>query len=611
MANDVLMDFLREDLEHFKMSDEMENDRPLLAVGLMPDLGYSTGAKTIPMVAFPTGESGESLRLARLFPSQWHWGNENGAMLNMSTPDPMIREASVTWTSDRLPITHVKLSGDDSEAFQWLLVQKQSSTIVLRPEYRQHLTSASRPTDMVLDQQPSYIGPNPVVIINQDLTGGRAHSDMAFIPAVPGRPPQLAIIDECGYWTIWNLVGGSWHIKKSLMRQALSSCGHISDGLLAELPSRPLHAAEKHGMLFVGRAEGEMLKRRDKTMVSSQHLILWNRQRIEIINLETNTLLPRLEPLRMPDGKADWIVDIKRSPADQNHIFILTAHYVIWVDLPGHDTSNNLPQKPSIVLACPHIGTKGDGSRMFVCKASGEDPTASLVFIHYPQHQQLCVYLFRLSPKIKLPQWHRNTLSFPDSRSGLQARDAVQLLRVDPISLSAPKKMELSDPGHDYQGLGTQFYQMTVLGKGLSLSYCLCAISKDPSLDINPPTIRFGWSEAKQKKAREKRRKRIFRHLTGTFVLPDGMTDDDITNLLSKNAQTEDEIGAFDKGKGPALKKPRPVVLNVDQFCQALCDSINLSASPEETGLPVKLFDALRHALDQGLQDGRLPLFTW
>ncbi|KAL7933373.1 RNA polymerase I-specific transcription-initiation factor domain-containing protein [Trichoderma chlorosporum] len=617
MGNSAYQGLLKADMEALDISDERPNTRPLLAIGQAAGPNTKAGFKNFPIMAVACGESGELLRLARVEDAPLQWGDNTNAFLNLQGVDPANREAELIWTNDGLPIRQIKFAGNHSQddTLRWLLIQKETATTILKPEFRQVPTVSNQTANKLIRERPSLINPNPLLTVQYHQTGGSAHSDVALFTTASGRSHQLAIIDEGGYWSIWDLPG-TWQVQRKVAPQlTLNKCGHISDGLLTELPAMSSHPNERHGILILeetwaGKVESSPSPSARKTTdAATRYMLMWNHERMEVLNLDANILLPRLGRIIRERGKLDWILDVHHSPTRQNHVFVLTHYHITWVDVFSRDETGAGPLKPSILLSCPHLGTKNDDSRMFACRASDDDEDTSLVFIYYPRMGQLCIFWFTFSPLSRMPQWHRDIISLPGSEdTDFPAKNVIEFLRVDPIELAVSVKENGPSPGLEYHQKGARFYQLTFLGKDFSLQRCLCVASDDPQLEIQDPTAPVAWAEAKQQKQKERRRRAAMAQMSSSFIFPDEMTADEIEVLLNSNEVEEEREPDVDAESSAVA---RPLVIKMDKLYQALQNSLQVSISQGETGLPSQLFDALRQSLDDGFDRGRLPLLTW
>ncbi|POR38068.1 Uncharacterized protein TPAR_01715 [Tolypocladium paradoxum] len=618
MGNPSLQGFLKGDMGHFRRTEETVHRKQLLAIGPMSDLRDHSDIKSMSVLAVATGESGELLRLARIDESRWQWGESKDVVLNLSVIDSAHQEEETVWASDCLPISQIKFATYFSQhnSVRWLLVQKSTSTTILQPEYHPNPVLESGAMTESTHQRSSYINPNPLLILHNNQTGGNAHSDMSFNPAVLGRPPQLAVMDECGYWSVWNILG-TWQVDKRTLRLSQYKCGHILEGILDAIPTSPDFPAERHGFLRVGRSEVDETYRVPsrraanlETITSpSQYVLMWSAERFEVADLESDTLLPKLELLLPETARPDRILDVQRSPVNEDHVFVLTTRQVIWVDLHCRERRSEVPSRPAIILSCSHFGIGHQDIRMSVARASDDDADTALVFTYSAKTEQLCVYWFALSPAGRLPQWSRHVTQMPGCGE-TPTRTNTQLLRVLPAALEKSPECPHIGPGSVYLQRGSKFYQITILGDDLSVRYCICTTSSDPTLEVVLPTTRIGWSKNEQRRRWKKKRRYFLRHIGDTFVVPDGISDGDMEALLRHGDADEDE-DPKQVPKAHASSEPRPVFLKMNRISQFVREQLDLTVAQGELGLPAAMFEAVQELISEGLVNGIMPLTTW
>ncbi|CAG2005696.1 unnamed protein product [Fusarium graminearum] len=608
MGNSAVSTLLEENMDRYSKIEGEISDRPLLSIGQMTNMSDRWRVAGSPMLAAATGESGELLRLARIDQSKWQWGTDKHTTLQPSVIDPDDPEEEAIWASDGLPISQVKFATSMSryDVVRWLIVQKHTSTTILSPEYHKVPVAQSSTTDLNI-QRPrlSRIDPNPILTISHKMTGGNAQMDVAFNPNSKGQLPQIAIIDECGYWSIWDTVGGR-------PRTRISSCkvGHISDGLLDEIPSTTEHNAEKHGILFVGAAEMDSFWEDDSQSADesgesakrSSHLLIWNREKYEVIDLESHIALPQLSLLARPKSKPDAILDIRVSPANQNHIFVLTMRNLYWIDLFATRREEEPPSpKPTILISCPRLLDR-EALRMTTCLTSEGEQQAAMVFVFSPTHRQLETYWFGHSKQSGLPYWHRDVLSLPNGSSAVQGD--IQSLEIRPARLTQDGKPS-SGLGTDYYRAGVQFYQGSILSKNLGVQYCICVSVKDRSMQITLPTGRLVRSKTDQAQRWKKKRKQFLRHMGLSFVLPDGMADN-INDVVKRRDQST-EIDVMNNRASEVLG---PMNLKLDFMCRYLQQNL-VAISKGVHDIPPALLYAIQEKIAEGMADGRLSLKTW
>ncbi|KAF9771945.1 hypothetical protein IL306_010414 [Fusarium sp. DS 682] len=608
MGNSALSELLEESMNRYSKIEGEVSDQPLLAIGQMTNVSDHWRIAGSPMLAAATGESGELLRLARIDQSKWKWGHDKHATLQPSVIDPDDPDEETIWASDGLPISQVKFATSLTryDAIRWLIVQKQTSTTILHPEYHKVPVAQSSASDLNVHQSRlSRIDPNPILTISHKETGGNAQEDVTFNPNSKSLSPQIAIVDECGYWSIWDILG-----TKLNTRLFPNTCGHISDGLLNEFPSTTEHPAEKHGVLFVGKAKVDSFWEDGSQNVDdsgglaqrSSHLLIWNREKYEVIDLTTHIALPQLSLLARPKSKPDAILDIRVSPANQNHIFVLTMRTIYWIDLFAKSKQEDEGPKPTIMISCPRLLDR-EGLRMATCLTPEGGQEAAMVFVFSPTHRQLQTYWFGRSIKSGLPYWHRDTLTLPQNSEATSGD--IQSLEIHPVKLTLNKDTA-SGPGADYYRAGVQFYQGSILSKNLGVQYCICVSVKDRNMQITLPTGRVDRHKADQAQRWKRKRKQFIRHMGSAFVLPEGMADDNIHNVVKPNARSNN----LDKTNSKASAVFGPIRLNLDGLRRSLQENL-LAISESLHDIPPALLSAIQERITEGVAEGRLPLKTW
>jgi RNA polymerase I-specific transcription initiation factor RRN6 len=609
MGNSALSNLLQENMNRYSKVEGEISDQPLLAIGQMTNVSDHSRIAGSPMLAAATGESGELLRLARIDQSKWKWGQDKRTTLQPSVIDPDDPEEEAIWASDGLPISQVKFATSLAryDAVRWLIVQKQTSTTILHPEYHKVPVAQSSASDLNIHQSRlSRIDPNPILTVSHKMTGGNAQVDVSFNPNSKGLPPQIAIIDECGYWSIWDIMGGN----KLKTRLIPYSCGHVSDGLLNELPSTTEHPAEKHGVLFVGTAKVDSFWEDGSQSADdsgglaqrSSHLLIWNREKYEVIDLVSHIALPQLSLLARPKSKPDAILDIRVSPANQNHIFVLTMRAIYWIDLFAISRQEEEGPKPTILISCPRLLDR-EGLRMTTCLTSEGGQEAAMVFVFSPIHRQLQTYWFGRSMETGLPYWHRDTLTLPQNSDSTSSD--IQSLEIHPVKLTRDGDAS-SGLGADYYCAGVQFYQGSILSKSLGVQYCICVSVKDRNMPITLPSGRVDRNKSDQAQRWKKKRKQFIRHMGSTFVLPEGMADDNIKDVVKLTNRSKD----LDKINSRASAVFGPISLNLDGLCRTLQQTLH-AISDSLHDIPPALLAAIQENITEGVAEGRLPMKTW
>ncbi|KAG5977265.1 hypothetical protein E4U55_006935 [Claviceps digitariae] len=614
-------DLLKDSLNRPKHSENLQDERDALVMGEVTDL-RSYRPTVSPLLAVVTGESGQKLRLAVAKETQWQWDEHQDALLHLSVLDTSQQENETIWMGDGLPIVNVKFVTTWwlSKRVRWLLVQTQTSVTLLQPEIHPIPVPGHAKPRSDTFQPPSFIAPNPLITLHHKDTGGNEISDVWFIPASVGSLPQIGVIDQCGYWSIWTLLG-TWQLGMNTLRLSLYKCGHIYEGVLPSLPPLSAYPAQRHGMLRVGPTclddslEPAVVAEQDGTDPSEStrtHVLVWNAQHIAVLDLETESFLPQLDIMRKSRLAPDWIIGVERSPANGNHVFVLTARQIIWLDLSLGQGVAKPGLRPALLLTCSHVGFGNEDYRISTCLASEDEFNSTIVFIYSPNVSQLTVYWFGVAPETQLPQYHRHITSL-SSEENESAIYKAQCIKVCPAKLEAPEHSDEPGPGSDYIHHKVKFYQMTILGEDLSVRYCICASVADPGITVTLPTFRVSWSRSKERKRFKRRRKRLLKYLGDTFMVPDGMTDENMDTLLNGRRRAKKNNDQMpDQDAVGHTPRPRPKVLNVDRIGQEITSRLLSAIDGGACGLPTEMMPFVRSTINHGmLENETIPLTSW
>ncbi|KAL0782605.1 hypothetical protein CaCOL14_000511 [Colletotrichum acutatum] len=616
--------FLYEGLAQLMRPDAAPTTQPLMTISQMADVTNHTRVVPVPVLATAAGESGELLRLSKIEETNWQWGENESPALRMLSIDQHDKEESVLWSSDGAPILQIKpaLSLVRFEPTRWLLVQKRTSTTILQPDYHK-IPVSERPSgiDQAIER-PSRINPRPVLTISSEQTGGFAHSDVSFSYGSQKKPPQLAIIDECGYYSVWDIKGRDM-VGSSGLRPKLRHCGHIHLGVTEQLPDEdsPAFRAEAHGVMWIGAAgpgvdlwdvpEGQDVDAGNDLAAltsRSKKLIIWNRAKFEVVDIKDSTFRKSLVILKTDEP--DYILDVKPNPLNRSQVFILTSSGFFWIETSSSGTTANKAGGLSILQSFAHLrGTDADALRLTVHHGgSGAGNEKCTVFIYSDRSPEVDVYWFCTPENTGLPQSEHHIMKLTGDATNLQTLCPV------PAFLRNPSPAAAKGPGLEYLNHDIRFQQLFVLGRDLSLSQSLFAISAGPDLEVVAPDSSREWSRDGRRQAHNKRRRQFLQHFEGTFVVPDGLGDMD--ELVQRRANRYQELMESEQaGEEAQLKQRWPRSLNLDQFVSRVNVSIEsvIMASEQATiEGPLSVFEAIREAAVNCIETegGYIPLHT-
>lgn len=328
----------------------------LLAIGRAANLDHMSGTRVIEIMAMVYGEAGNILRLIRPRIEALKWDSSDGAKLRLLNPSS---SEDCYWLGDGGPIQHITFAVDSDGFTSWLAVLKAESTTILRPIYRRDLIPSKISVGPGIRYPPSRLSPNPVLRLGNERTGARPHAHVSFNP---WYVRQFAIIDQRGYWSVWDIEGQKR--KRTTFEAKPGQSGHIQDDLLSDESFKSYHSADGWGrILWAG---------------GFSTLVLCDRRNLAVFDLRAKP--KRLySPEIIHPKSTDWILDVKRSITDLHHIFILTTTRILWLQITeaGEDQDEKYASGGAkILLSCQHFRNQEDETAKLELFSRNEGSTA-------------------------------------------------------------------------------------------------------------------------------------------------------------------------------------------------------------------------------------------
>ncbi|OLN86208.1 hypothetical protein CCHL11_04208 [Colletotrichum chlorophyti] len=621
-------ELLAEGLTQLMRPDISPSAQSLLTISQMADVTNHTRVVPVPVLAMATGESGELLRLSKIEQTNWQWGRNENPTLRMFSIDHHDREETVLWSSDGAPILQIKsaLSLVRFEPTRWLLVQKKTSTTILQPEYHRVPVSERPPGIDKSIERPSRINPRPIMTISSEQSGGIAHSDVAFSHGSQRKPPQLAIIDECGYYSVWDIKGRDI-VGSTSMRPKLRHCGHIHLGVQEQLPNEdsPAFRPESHGVLWIGPAgpgvdlwdlptdnDADMGSDLAALTARSKKLLLWNRSKFEVIDIKDPSYRKSLTILK--SDEPDYMLDVKLNPVNQSQVFILTSSSLFWIETSTTGTAAVKPGGISILQSFAHLRSSDvDSLRLTVHHGGrGAGTDGCTVYIYSEKSSDVEVYWFSIAEKTGLPQFEHHMMKVGKPAAASQGSPPkIHTLYSTPAYFRTQPSTAPKGIGAKYYEQHVGFHQLFILGKDLSLNQSLVAVSPNPDLDIVSPDNSREWSRDARRTTHNKRRKQFLQHFGDTFVVPDGLGDMD--ELVQRRANRRQELLQSGQGKSTQVQQRWPRVQNFDLLMSRVAvslESVIMASEQPDPESPLSIFDAIQEAAINCLETegGYIPL---
>ena len=490
---------------------------PLFSVGEVADLRESESTRSHPVLAVASGISGNIIRLISLAREDWIW-TEADMRVRLHAANTKL-EGEVC--HDGVPISLVKFAIDfrKYEPIRWLLVQNGASTTVYEPELRTIPMPAGNPSARASGQSvASQIFDNRLFTIPCHRTGGSAQADVCFARQLGSNVPQLAIIDQAGYWSLWDITGRQTTRPKHL-KPVLRMCGNSISGSIPRLPSNSLNEPQPHKVLWLAlqrkparrstsRARSPSMHPHEPTESESQPpqqiLLLCSPKSLYLFDLASQALHWFTYPV-LPKH-THRILDVAASRLDPAQAFILTTTKLLWV-VARKSKKKGLTL--DILASCPHQKDVNDQSlRLDVSPGAYiNDLKACFVCVRSAKDTEMAVFSFT-NPGLDTPaQYHRDLISLdsPSNFIGLSILPAERRVGNEPTSAE----------GHAMRRAQLRFFQLLMLGQELDVHSALCAWSAESGVPVPPPDLKEPLED------NINRRLNLLQRLTEAFAVPD------------------------------------------------------------------------------------------
>lgn len=533
----------------------------VLAVGEIVDLRStrSSRAPAWPVVALAAGQAGHILHLSATNPEKWAW---NKSTVTVGAPQSKFQGS---WCSDGGPLSKIKFATKlrQYDNMRWLIAQKEASTTIFEPELRaKPVTGANSVLGPALGAA-NHIAMNPIVTLNADVTGGKAHCDFAINMGSEDESPQLAVIDKSGNWSVWYITragrGRSRTIKPVLMKNGSwdwplqephwNQIGPLGHGHGIVWTSRHRRTDEwerdsnpsEDSTLTSHALVSSYLTGADTSHSRYDGLLVHNNTQLQILDISGYRTPSRLDFSRR-DGR-DMLLDAQPFHGSASHVFVLTTEklYLLGVSCAEDQEA----KQPDILLSCHHFRIDHkEALKMSVSRLrSPHDQSCSLVLLFSAYSFRIDLFWFIISQQDGMARFHHQVLQLPDPRiSDAKGSRGIQSLAAVPLPLSAPKEKRHSKAKEtmtdDTQLDDIQFYQLFGLATDLSLSSSVVAITRGPFPHVNRPirAVNSQWDELRRSRFL---RNRFLREAERAFVVPDEAEADQRRSVVHKSSPPE------------------------------------------------------------------------
>ena len=327
------------------------------------DNDIRSGYATVPIAAYVTGRNGEDLKLVRIGSESVDVSDSNGNDARVSIPC-ISDQNQAEWSGNGDQIQQICFAATSTNAAAWMAVRLLSSITVFTPllhrrpvQGRSSRCHPSTPLDA-----------NPVLTLPISRTGGHPPADVAWHPL---DQQQLAVVDQHGNWSIWQIEGKRSLTSRVLFRMRLLTSAKLYtwDGE-GKKPAgvKPYHDGW-HRICWLSGPDGAI------------NTILVSNRRSSTVYSTFGRMIQRLDLQLGPLREAQWILDVNTSSTYPGRCFILTSTRLFWFSVRTVDES----KEPTRDVLESHLSW-----RHFRCRG---DVTMSLTVLETRQSKPLLIPL--------------------------------------------------------------------------------------------------------------------------------------------------------------------------------------------------------------------------
>ncbi|KAK7948951.1 uncharacterized protein PG986_009837 [Apiospora aurea] len=531
LGNDILGSILAPEISRRNTSERASCQSTQLAIGEMADMRSATAVHGVPLIAMAAGSASDVLRFVRPKLEGWALNGDGATLFHLlGRKEPQ----ETFWTQETGVILRIKavVSLRRFEPVRWLLVQRHTGTSVFRPEYQK---APVDPETFTGDGSyaPSHVNPNLLFTVPKHHTGCDSHSDVSFNPGIKSQPPQLAIIDEGGRWTVWDVNGLRSRANKR-PKKHLVKCGSIRKGVRSSIAQRPSAEPRWHRISWVGNlvdelsdgsedegSSDEQARPAYPPLERSSTLLLCNQEALCILDLNSDTFMPDL-PL-LAEGSDNCILDVHVDPGDPRYFFVVTTTTLFVCGLFSSNespSSSKVVKRALILHSTLHMRDARPGDLQLAVSPGpcSTNQCTSLAHLYSRSSNWVdvfCVTKFKRSPERIV--CHRDMLALNGPR---KRKLRLQTLCLSPV-LAAPRQhTTLMYEDRLFAKLTRRYYQIFFLGADLSLN---CALGRSSGLKSTPRLLPVAGGDDLIPK--NQRQRTIVRSLAERFIIPDALEE--------------------------------------------------------------------------------------
>ena len=265
-------------------------------------------ARSVNVLAIAAGQAGEAVRLFRIQGKGRQRGSRHGAVPTI----PQITNEDTWWYGSGAPVCQISFAQSGGEGYNWMAIRQPTLTTICRPLYHRE-PAIYFPAPGVHHQRASRLDVNPLLSIPITRTGGVPHADVAFNP---WNHHQLAVVDQGGQWSVWDIQGGKQR------RNGYKAERRVKGWISAEyrtLDAQNGPSIQTDGWGCISWAG------------SVRTLLVCNRTHVATFDVASYQAIQHRSAALELARTSSWILDVKRCPTNDAQFFVLTSNQIFWL----------------------------------------------------------------------------------------------------------------------------------------------------------------------------------------------------------------------------------------------------------------------------------------
>lgn len=510
------------------------------------------GHKTVHIAAVAGGAAGESVRLILLNAEKLGW--EDSKNIRLSAFSAKGGEEG-WWSGNGSPIKQLVFAEAEGRPSSWLAIRYPGAISVLRPQLRRNADMLPLTHAASNCNPPSRLNANHILTLPIDQANGLLYSDVAFNP---WYSQQIATVDEKGGWAVWDI--------EKMEKRPKGKRGWIAKKirggeLLDSLPEEETPTS--------GVADGWAA-----ALWAGDHstIIVAGRRMLAVFDITGN---PRrlVAPTLVSTITSEWILDVKRSPKNSTHVFVITTFSIFWLTIAssaGDHGDEEAAAGARCLLSWRHFRDPEDISLSLQVADDSErgdrdeDRETTLVLLFSRLTGLINVFTFQwarssiLAPcasdpyLLPLPKYELDVVALKADRQGSHRSPKISAITFGALKYETPQGSTLSGLGHICFEKNVAFYQLSLLTNDLALSESLYAqVPKEFEAELCVPNT-ISRLETAKTPAR----------ILCDFIVPNGYVDQDYED--SAHHRTAEEKSDAESRVSPAMLEEDPRTISFE-----------------------------------------------